>query len=69
MTKNYCDKCGAEMGHGIKQNISVGMWIHFKETHEQDSYDSYKVFHYDLCDQCAGKVIGFITGYDMDTEV
>ena len=67
--KRYCDKCGTEMRMDTQRNVAVGMWIHYPEDEEQEAYESYKVFHYDVCSKCAGKVIGFITGYDMDTEM
>ena len=67
--KRYCSKCGLEMRPDTSRNIAVGMWIHFAENDEEEEHETYHVYHYDACSKCAGKVIGFITGHDMDTEI
>lgn len=68
MTKHYCDKCGKEMPLGMKSNVKIGLWQHHRPdidtiTGERSAgYDDYKVFHYDLCNDCAGEITKVISG-------
>lgn len=61
MKKRFCDKCGAELPLGTKGNVKIGLWIH-SVYGEGLQNDNYKVFHYDLCNDCAGKLTEFISG-------
>lgn len=71
MEKHFCDKCGKEMPPGMIQNVKVGLWQHVvSEWTDVDTgkpseeYDTYKVFHYDLCNDCAGEMTELISGHN-----
>lgn len=75
MTKHYCDKCKAEMPSGMVKNVKIGLWVHNKPdidpyTGERpEEYDSYKVFSYDVCNDCSGELTEFISGTNEVTDV
>lgn len=68
MQKHFCDKCGKEMPPGMRDNVKVGLWQHVVSEPDAgtgepaEEYDTYKVFHYDLCNDCAGKMTEMISG-------
>lgn len=74
MTKHYCDKCGKELPIGERENVKIGLWQHHILDRENDEkggeYDSYKVFRYELCNECAGQMTEIISGHnEADTVV
>ena len=64
MIKLFCDKCGKELDTGTKENIKIGAWVHQKGYGNEpvEGYESYKSFAFDVCNECAHKVIEFISG-------